>query len=456
MSSNVWIMQDSEYSFFGDKRLDKRMTFILDHMFAKPTASIPQTFGSWAGSKGAYRFLNSEKVTPELIRKAHYLAVHSRLPRNEMILAIQDTTDLDFTAKPKTKGLGPICAKNNQGLKVHSLMAVSSTGVPLGILHQEVWARDPKTKGKGENCRKRPLDEKESKKWIIGLEKTEYTIPDTRSVLLIGDRESDMFPFFAAPRCPNTHILVRAAYDRRVTGERRSLYRTLAATPVCGSYEVTVRGENGCPAREATMSVRYAEVTLTPPNHYKGEYAPVNLTVVEAFEEIPPEGVTALHWVLLTTLALNSFEAACQCLRWYSYRWHIEQYHRTLKSGCGIEELQLKSAEAIESALALYSIVAWRLLWLTYVSREQPEAPCSLILEPHEWRALYCREHKVATPPAKPPSTKEAVRWIAKLGGFLGRRGDGSPGVQVLWRGIERLNDLAEMWKLLDFQNTCG
>ena len=153
--------------------------------------------------------------------------------------------------------------------------------------------------------------------------------------------------------------------------------------------------------------------------------------------------------MLLTTLPVDTFEQAAQCVHWYRFRWVIERYHLVLKSGCRIEELQVETAARLERALATYCIVAWRLLWLTYEARQQPETSCEVVLQPYEWQALYAQIHQSTTVPLTPPTLREATRWIAQLGGFLARTSDGEPGVQTLWRGWRRLEDVAAMWLLL-------
>ncbi|GAX42403.1 transposase [Tolypothrix sp. NIES-4075] len=166
-------------------------------------------------------------------------------------------------------------------------------------------------------------------------------------------------------------------------------------------------------------------------------------------EENPPLLITAISWLLLTTLDVNGVDDVVRCVSWYSYRWLIERYHYTLKSGCSIEKLQLETARRIEMALATYSIVAWRLLWLTYEARINPEQPCDTVLETYEWQSLCATISQTSNPPPEPPSLRDAVLFIAYLGGFLGRKGDGEPGVKTIWRGLRRLHDIAATWKLL-------
>ena len=185
------------------------------------------------------------------------------------------------------------------------------------------------------------------------------------------------------------------------------------------------------------------------PSPEAGQLKPLSLWAILVQEEAPPAGVTPIVWLLWTSLPITDLDAALRCVRWYSYRWLIERYHFVLKSGCRLEDLQLAAAARLERALATYCIVAWRLLWLTYEARQNPDTPCERALERSEWQALYCHIHKTSRPPATPPTLRQAVRWIAQLGGFLGRKWDGEPGVQTIWLGLRRLADMTAMWQLM-------
>ena len=166
-------------------------------------------------------------------------------------------------------------------------------------------------------------------------------------------------------------------------------------------------------------------------------------------EEKPPAGVEAIEWWLLTTIPTSTVAEACERVEWYAARWWIEVYHKVLKSGCRIEARQFEQADRLKRYLALDSVVAWRVLYLTMVGRQTPNLSCSAILEEDEWQALYCFIHKVSLPPRTPPTLNEVTRWIAQLGGFLARAHDGQPGVIVIWRGLQRLQDIASTWQLL-------
>jgi Transposase Tn5 dimerisation domain len=198
--------------------------------------------------------------------------------------------------------------------------------------------------------------------------------------------------------------------------------------------------------------VRSSQLTLKPPRNHsqRQQLLPIDLNAILVEEENVSSDVEPIRWLLLTTLKVEAFDELVRCIRWYSYRWLIERYHYVLKSGCGLEQLQLETSDRIIRALATYSIVAWRLLWLTYESRVNGQQPCDTVLEDHEWQALYCHVHNCLTLPPVPPSLHQTVRWIAQLGGFLGRIHDGEPGVKTIWRGLRRLHDIASTWKLLN------
>jgi hypothetical protein len=373
------------------------------------------------------------------------------MQKHTTVLAIQDTTDLDFTHHPATKGLGPLEHLTMRGLKVHSVLCVSSDGVPLGLVHQEVWARDPKAVGKRHRRRKLETKDKESQRWLSALGATQKAIPEGVRVITVADREADMYDLFAAPRKGGVELLIRASHNRRVHHEARYLWDAIRSTPPCGQLVVELKRSDDRPPRQAQLTLRFASLEIEPPVHHRkrGRLKPILVQVVLAEEEGPPAGAEAVCWLLLTTLPVRSFEEAVQCVGWYTYRWLVERYHFVLKSGCRVEELQLEEAERIHNALASYCIVAWRLLWLTYEARRNPDASCETVLEAHEWQSLYCTVNKTLELPKRVPSLREAVRWTAQLGGFLGRRRDGEPGVKTIWRGLVRLHDIAATWEML-------
>jgi Transposase DNA-binding/Transposase Tn5 dimerisation domain len=455
----TWAKQELAHADLGDARLNKRLGRIVEDLAAQPEASVPQASGDWAATKGAYNFWKSSRVESEAIREAHYQSTIGRAHTHSTILAIQDTTDLNFSRHPATTGLGLLSSQPYlKGLKVHSVLIVSPDGVPLGLLDQQVWAREPQPQLKAKQRRQRPLKEKESLRWLKGVVATELDLPEETTIVTVADREADIYDLFALERSENSHLLIRGTQNRRVDHELKYLNEVISQVKPCGELVVCVPRCDDRPARESTLTVRYSPVTIQSPRNRlrRSALKTVNLQVVLAREENPPDGIDPIEWLLLTTLAVGCFEDAVQCIRWYCYRWLIERYHFVLKSGCRVEELQLSAADRIERALATYCIVAWRLLWLTYEARMNPDAPCDMVLETHEWQALYCTIHNTPIPTAKPPSLRQAVRWIAQLGGFLARKHDGEPGVKTIWRGFRRLHDIAATWELSRSQPLTG
>lgn len=446
-----WATAEVSHACLGDHRLTTRLIRLATDLAAQPTASLPQACGTSAATKAAYRFFDTEAVTPQVIQAAHQQATLERMRGGPLVLAIQDTTDLDFRHHPATQGLGPVNSAGSPGLKVHSVLAVSPEGVPLGLLHQTVWARDPASTGKLQHRRQRETAQKESQRWLTAWELSQARVPEATRVLTIADREADIYDLFALPRRLGADLLIRATHNRRVEQEAQYLWEAIRQAPLGGQMQVQVQRAPERPARQATLAVRWTTLGVAPPRHrrQRKHLQPLQLQVILAEEVDPTDAGSPICWLLVTTLPIATWAEAVACVHWYTLRWLIERYHFVLKSGCRFEALQLETAARLERALAVYSLVAWRLLWLTYEARAHPEASSATVLALHEWQALYCTIHRTPHPPGQPPSVREAVRWIAQLGGFLGRKSDGEPGVQVLWRGLRRLEDIAATWALV-------
>jgi hypothetical protein len=293
------------------------------------------------------------------------------------------------------------------------------------------------------------LKEKESQRWLNGLTATAERLRQHPHAVLMGDRESDLFNLFAAPRPKNLDLLVRVCRERRcVDHPARYLNTAMEGARVRGHVQIEIAARPNREARRARMAVRWLTLDVHCPRHgAKRPSVPLTFLLVE--ELSPPSGEKPVRWLLATTLAVKTLEDALRYVQWYAYRWVIERFHFVLKSGCKIEQRQLKTVEHLERAIPVFSIVAWRLLWLTLHARETPDASCTLILKEFEWKILWVMEHpRLPQPPTAPPTLREAFRSIARLGGFLGRKCDGEPGPQTLWRGLRRLHDLGQGWLL--------
>ncbi len=451
-----WAASELQYADLGDTRRNKRLVRLVEDLAAQPNASVPQASGDLAATQAAYNFWSSPHIKAQAIREAHQRSTIERVKQHTLIIGIQDTTELNFSHHPGKKGMGYLDNANSQGLKVHSVFCSSANGVPLGVLHQQVWSRDLAVVGKKHQRHKKPIQEKESHRWLAALEVTQSLISEETVVVTVADREADIYDLLVLPRHPNSHLLIRATHNRRVkrnieAQQVERLYQVIGQMPACGQLSLELRRHPEREARTATLTLRTTTLELQPPqNHPESEsLAPVSVQVILAQEENPPSDVQPVSWLLLTTLPVTCFEDVVQYLRWYSYRWLIERYHYVLKSGCRLEQLQLETGERIQRALATYTIVAWRLLWITYLARYHPDSPADTVLTTHEWQALYCTIHKTPHPPPIPPSLQTCVRWIAQLGGFLGRKHDGEPGVKTIWQGLRRLHDIAQTWLLV-------
>ena len=416
------------------------MRLLAEH----PEESVPQASGSASKSQGIYRFWANERVKPEQILASHRGSVVERANEELVVLAIEDTTDLDFSSLKQTSGLGFINQSQQQGVKVHSCFAVSGRGEPLGLLHQHTWTRAERAGKRGERRKKATCD-KESQRWLDTLTAAEPGLDKSVCLVHVGDREADIYDLFVQPRRSNSHLLIRAEHHRKVQHELDYLIPTIEQAPVLGVHTIELDRNPQRPARPATLTVRGMQVTIEVPRHHKQpkQSQPVTLNVLLVEEATPPTQGKPIRWLLLTTLPINSFEQAWQCVQWYSLRWLIERFHFTLKSGCRIEQLQLETSQRLLNALATYSIVAWRLMWLTYWARLSPDDSCGTVLHAAEWKLLR-RKFEPKNRAKTPPTIRQAVRWIAQLGGFLARSGDGEPGLKTLWRGIGVLHHLLE------------
>lgn len=245
--------------------------------------------------------------------------------------------------------------------------------------------------------------------------------------------------------------MVRGTWNRAVDHEEKYLFDYLNHQEKNGEITLEIPKQGNREARQATLTVRYATVKLKPPVYRRYESLPIiEVTAILAQEQATPTGAEPVEWLLLTTVKAQNFTQACERLEWYRSRWIIEIYHKVLKSGCQIESRQFETASRLERYLAIDSVIAWRILGLTFQSRETPDMSCEAFLERAEWQALFCYIHKTPTPPKKPPTLQEAARWIAQLGGFLGRKHDGNPGVTVMWRGFQRLSDIVTFGVILN------
>lgn len=448
-----WAEHEFGNARLGHERLRQRLLTIARDFYARPQAQIPQACQSRARTKAAYRFFQHPETTMDALLEPHIEATQQRIRKEKIVLAVQDTTSLNYSTHPCTHDLGPIGSSPEGivGLIMHDTMAFSVEGTPLGLVDVQCWARNGDQFGKKHQRKQLPIEQKESSKWLHSfrhLDQIQQQCPETMLVS-IGDREADIYELFhlALEKPSGPRLLVRAEQDRLLADGQGHLWTIVEQQPRAGIQELHVPRRSNHPARQAQLEIRFAEVTLKPPCGKAG-YGSLTLWAVLAQEVGAPESIEPLRWMLLTTCRVASFDDAIERLQWYTKRWCIEIYHRTLKSGCKIEERQLGSAIRIEACLAIDMVVAWRVYHLTKLGREVPGVPCTVFFEDAEWIALTAFITKDPVAPPQPPSLNEAIRMVATLGGFLGRKGDGEPGTKSLWLGLQRLDDITATAKI--------
>jgi hypothetical protein len=452
-----WVSEEYATADLGDARLQARLITLVRDFYARPQAQVPEACGSRAKTKAAYRLFDHPEARMDRLLAAHHEATTRRCRSEPVVLAVQDSTSLNYSAHPATADLGPLNtrADGSIGLWMHDTLAVTPAGVPLGLVDVQCWARDENHPGRATRYQ-RALDDKESRKWLqsyAAANRLQAQCPDTQ-VVSVGDREADLYEFLAAavtapdPAAPpRAQILIRAERTRRMTAEHGSLWDFMAGQAIAGTQALSLPRRGKRPARVAQMTVRHAVVDIKAPKR-KGPAPPLRLWAVFSQEQAAPEGTAPLEWMLLTTAPVDSFDAACERLAWYASRWQIEVYHRTLKSGCRIEQRQLGNAHRIQACLAIDLVVAWRVFYAAKLGRDHPEVPCTVYFDDDQWRALVAKHTRSLVPPPTPPTLREALRMVAALGGFLGRKGDGEPGTQTLWIGLQRLDDLTDMYRV--------
>ena len=452
-----WAEEEFGACDLGDQRLRKRLLEVGRDFFARPMMNLPQACGSRAKTKAVYRFFDHAKVTMHTVLQGHYAATARRAREEKVILAVQDTTDLNYSAHPATELLGPIGEREGTiGMLVHDTMAYNPAGTPLGLIDVLCWAREASESDtpKRERRHELALEQKESSKWLASwqaAQRLQEQCPHS-TVVSVGDREADIYELFVAAlsQAQGAKVLVRARQERVLKAEAdqecSGVWEFMAQRATNATLTMELPRTPKRKARTAAMEIRYAPVELKPPRRKRG-LGPVKLWAVTAGEVGAPTGEEPVGWKLLTNVEVGNLEKALEVLQWYTVRFQIEVYHRTLKSGCKVEDRQLGNAERIEACLAIDMVVAWRIVRLTKLGREVPEVSCRVYFEEAQWKALVAFVTKNPHPPEQPPTLREATRMLAiGLGGFLGRASDGEPGTETIWRGLQRLDDITAMW----------
>lgn len=452
-SPQTWAHEEFGRARFYDDRLKQRLYTLAQDFYGCPQGSIPEACRAKSRTLGAYRFFQNTKVTMDVLLTAHAEATIERIRQHPIVLVPQDTTTLSYATHPMTAGLGPIGDKTDRavGLLLHDTMAFSEEGTPLGILDAQCWARDPEDRGKRERRKRLPIEQKESRKWLRSFHKVsevQKACPNTK-LISIGDRESDIYELFLEatgdPAGPGLLVRMNRSAQRKVNGIL--LWDFMASRKVDGAISLHIPHSGERKARDTTLDVRFAEIELKPPQRLKGSRTIRAWAVyVQEQSQYALDPQNPIEWMLLTTVETPTFPHAQQRVQWYAKRWGIEVYHRTLKSGCRIQDRQLGSAHGLAACLGIDMVVAWRVYHLAMLGRETPDLPCTVFFAEEEWKALCCYATQNKVPPQTPPTLGDAMRMVALVGGHLGRNSDGHPGTEVLWRGLQRLDTAVDMY----------
>lgn len=290
------------------------------------------------------------------------------------------------------------------------------------------------------NATRIPIEEKESYRWIENVRQSTALLDEAQRCVHIADREGDIYELFSAVMGIGTHFLIRICVDRMAGENGGTIAKIMTNTPVAGLHYLKTKDKAGNDY-EAKLQVKYCRMTIHPPIGKQSRYPSLEVTVIYAYEENPPVGRERLEWKLATDLPVNSFQDAVEKLDWYAQRWKIEIFHKNLKSGCKAEESKLRTAERLVCLLSVFCIVSWRIFWLCMVNRADPAAPADSVFCGTEIQILECLKPASMKGKGK-PTVSDCLNAVARLGGYLSRRGDLPPGNMVLWRGFKRVIDI--------------
>jgi hypothetical protein len=455
---NGWIDEELAGCKFNDVRLNKRFRKLVEPLSGGIGASIPWACQDWANTKAAYRFLSNPQVNEAEILQGHFQATRERLAGGDApILMLHDTTEFNYH-RGDTAAIGilhknPVRRKRDGtlqhtivcGLLMHSSLAVTTDGLPLGLTAIKFWSRDQfygcNALKKKINPTRVPIEVKESFRWLSNLRQSTALFQDPQRCIHIGDREGDIYELFCTAHQVGTHFLVRTCVDRLAGDGQHTIADEMKAAPVLGLHRIQIRDDRGEIA-EAVLEVRYRQIRVLPPIGKQKQYPDLKLTVIHAQERGTPRGRDKIDWKLITDLRITSRRDALEKIHWYSQRWKIETFHKILKSGCRAEASKLRTAERLVNFLSIQCILGWRIFWLTMINRTVPDASPHIAFTSLELRLLdqLIKEKKHQKSPT--PSLSLYLIKLARLGGYLARSHDPPPGNMVVWRGLSRLTDI--------------
>jgi len=420
--------------------------------------SIPLVCQDWANTKAAYRFFSNDRVSEADILAGHFQSTRDRVAATDgLVLVLHDTTEFTYQRENSeaigiTKNInsgrdkkGRLRSHTVCGILMHSSLAVTTEGLPLGLTAVKFWTRK-KFKGtaalkKKINPTRVPIEKKESIRWLENLKQSTELLDDPGRCVHIGDRESDIYELFCVAQEIGTHFLVRTCVDRLAGDGDHTIADEMDETAVKGLHRVEVRDSNGDPD-EAVLEIRYRKIRVLSPIGKQKRYPALTLTVIHAEERGTPKNRKKIEWKLITDLPVQSRQDAIEKLLWYALRWKIEVFHKILKSGCKAEESKLRTAQRLANLISVFCILSWRVFWMTMLNRSAPHAPPNLALTDIEIGLLDRLVKDKGQRALRRKPLSHYLTKIAQLGGYLARANDPPPGNTVMWRGLSRLTDI--------------
>jgi hypothetical protein len=455
-ATNAWFDRELAGCSFADERLNKRFRKLLAQLGSAMGQSIPLVCQDWANTKAAYRFFSNDRVSEADILAGHFQSTRERTVASDgPVLVLHDTTEFTYQ-REKSEAIGITKSINSGrdkagrlrshtvcGILMHSSLAVTTEGLPLGLAAVKFWTRK-KFKGtaalkKKINPTRVPIEKKESIRWLENVQRSTELLGDPGRCVHIGDRESDIYELFCAAQEAGTLFLIRTCVDRLAGDGDHTIADEMEEVAVKGLHRIDVRDSNGDPD-EAVLEIRYRKIRVLPPIGKQKRYPALTLTVIHAEERGTPKNRKKIDWKLITNLPVQSRKDAIEKLEWYAMRWKIEVFHKILKSGCKAEESMLRTADRLANLIAIFCILSWRVFWMTMLNRSAADAPPTLALTGTEIDLL---DHLVKDKNSPQRRTlSHYLTKIARLGGYLARSNDPPPGNTVMWRGLSRLTDI--------------
>ena len=443
LTSAQWAVSEFALAELGDQRRTQRLVKIATNLARNPGGTLPQAFPEWTDLKAAYRFFDQPKVTFEQIQSSHWQRTREACHQPGEYLLIEDTSELDYTEHPATEEMGSIGDGKGRGLLLHSTLALRlegwdgeerPQGIARGLLHQQCWSRWGRPQRKPETRRQLMNRSRESQRWAVAL--AEGGPPTGCTWIYITYREGDFYEPIERCQRQEVDFIIRGFHDRVLSEGAGHLNGAVAKAPVCGCLSIELRARAGQAARVAQVEVRTLRLSFNGPRRPSGKQPDFQANVVEVREVGAPERSQPLHWLLLTSLPCQTWAQVRRVIRLCAMRWCVEEYHKALKSGAGVEDSQMERAYRIETLVAVLAVVAVRLLNTKWLARARPDEPVDPKVFGSEMLAILTARF------GKPPggwTHRTVMVSVARVGGFLARRGDGMPGWQTIWRGWNRL-----------------